>query len=54
MIQPNNRIAAFEGHHIKSKMFLGLTLTSIIPLLILRISYTSLSSLSWMRACTGC
>ena len=35
MIQPNNRIAAFEGHHIKSKMFLALTLTSIIPLLIL-------------------
>jgi len=35
MMQPNNRVAAFEGHHIKSKMFLALTLTSIIPLLIL-------------------
>jgi len=35
MIQPNNREAAFEGHHIKSKMFLALTLTSIITLLIL-------------------
>lgn len=27
--------AAFEGHRIKSKMFLALTLTSVIPLLIL-------------------
>jgi hypothetical protein len=35
MIQPNNRVAAFEGHHIKSEMFLALTLTSIISLLIL-------------------
>jgi diguanylate cyclase (GGDEF)-like protein len=35
MIQPDHREAAFEGHHIKSKMFLALTLTSIIPLLIL-------------------
>jgi hypothetical protein len=35
MMQPNYRVAAFEGHHIKSKMFLALTLTSIIPLLIL-------------------
>jgi len=35
MMPPNNRVAAFEGHHIKSKMFLALTLTSIIPLLIL-------------------
>jgi hypothetical protein len=35
MIQPGNREAAFEGHHIKSKMCLALTLTSIIPLLIL-------------------
>jgi methyl-accepting chemotaxis protein len=35
MMPPNNRVAVFEGHHIKSKMFLALTLTSIIPLLIL-------------------
>jgi hypothetical protein len=35
MIQPNNRVAAFEGHHIKSMMFLALMLTSIISLFIL-------------------
>jgi methyl-accepting chemotaxis protein len=35
MNQSHNREAAFEGHLIKSKMFLALTLTSIIPLLIL-------------------
>jgi hypothetical protein len=34
MNQSNNREAAFEGHRIKSKMFLALTLTSIIPLFI--------------------
>jgi diguanylate cyclase (GGDEF)-like protein len=30
-----SRDAAFQGHRIKSKMFLALTLTSVIPLLIL-------------------
>jgi methyl-accepting chemotaxis protein len=35
MVRPEEREAAFEGRRIKSKMFLALTLTSIIPLLIL-------------------
>ena len=35
MRQLKDREAAFEGHRIKSKMFLALTLTSVIPLLIL-------------------
>ena len=33
--QANHREAAFEGHHIKAKMFMALSLTSVIPLLIL-------------------
>ena len=35
MSQAKNREVAFEGHHIKSKMFMALSLTSVIPLLIL-------------------
>ena len=35
MSQANHRQAAFEGHHIKSKVFMALSLTSVIPLLIL-------------------
>jgi len=35
MAQPQYREAAFHGHHIKAKMFLALTLTSVIPWLIL-------------------
>jgi diguanylate cyclase (GGDEF)-like protein len=35
MIRPKDREAAFEGHRLQSKTLLALTLTSIIPLLIL-------------------